>query len=476
MEQVSDVNLTGYQGWTRAKAYLWALLDKLAIDRAVAFGISAKLWQAAASIVTIAVIAIYYTPEMQGYYYTFISLMALQIFAELGLGNVIINFASHEWAHLRLCERNGIVGPESALARLAGLGRFALRWYAAAGAAVFVIMGAVGCFLFTGGPHYAIDWRAPWILFSLLIGIRLWLIPFLALLEGCNQVSSVYFCRLMEVVITSATLWLCIMLDLRLFAPCVSVSAGIAWCVLFLFGKYKRFFRVFFSKHTAAPMSWRSEILPMQWRIALSFLGGYFTFYLFTPLTFRFDGPIAAGRMGMTFAIASGLSAVASMWIYARVPRFGQMIAKKRFDQLDQLFYRVASISVVLIFTGGLCAWATVYWLHIRNSFISARILPLLPTGLLFLAAVLMQVSFCQAAYLRAHKKEPFLTLSIVQGVLTSLSLLMFGRLYGVLGMVAGYLAIVAFFTVPYGAYVWNKCRIEWHKDNKLTQEHVDSE
>jgi len=87
-----------------------------------------------------------------------------------------------------------------------------------------------------------------------------------------------------------------------------------------------------------------------------------------------------------------------------------------------------------------------------------------------------MQVSFCQAAYLRAHKKEPFLTLSIVQGVLTSLSLLMFGRLYGVLGMVAGYLAIVAFFTVPYGAYVWNKCRIEWHKDNKLTQEHVDSE
>lgn len=476
MEQVSDVNLAGYQGRARAKAYLWALLDKLAIDRAVAFGISAKLWQAAASIVTIAMIAIYYTPEMQGYYYTFISLMTLQIFAELGMGSIIINFSSHEWAHLRLCERNGIVGPESALARLAGLGRFALRWYAAAGVAVSVIMAAVGCFLFAGSSRYTIDWRAPWLLFSLLIGIRLWVTPFLALLEGCNQVSSVYFCRLMEVVITSATLWLCIMLDLRLFAPCVSVLAGIAWCVVFLFGKYKRFFRVFFSKHTAASMSWRSEVLPMQWRIALSFLGGYFTFYLFTPLTFRFEGPVVAGRMGMTFTIASGLSAVASMWIYARVPRFGQMIAKKMFDQLDRLFYRVASISVVLIFTGGLCAWATAYWLHTNNSFISARILPLLPTGLLFLAAVLMQVSLCQAAYLRAHKKEPFLALSIVQGVLTSLALLLFGRLYGVLGMVAGYLAIAALFTVPYGTYVWNKCRIEWHKDNRQAQENTNSE
>jgi hypothetical protein len=426
--------------------------------------------------VTIAVIAMHYTAQMQGYYYTFISLMALQVFAELGLGNIIINFASHEWAHLRVCEKNGIVGSESALARLAGLGRFALRWYAAAGAVVFVIMGAVGSFLFTGGSHYAIDWRTPWILFCLLIGMRLWLIPFLALLEGCNQVSSVYFCRLVEVVITSVTLWLCIMLDLRLFAPCVSVSAGIAWRALFLFGKYRRFFRVFFSKHTAAPMSWRNEILPMQWRIALSFLGGYFTFYLFTPLTFRFDGPVAAGRMGMTFAMASGLSTIASTWIYTRVPRFGQMIAKKRFDRLDQLFYRVASISVVLIFTGGLCVWAAAYWLHTNNSSISARILPLLPTGLLFLAAVLMQVSLCQAAYLRAHKKEPFLTLSIIQGVLTSLALLMFGRLYGVLGMVAGYLAVVAFFTVPYGTHVWNKCRIEWHKDNRQTQEHVDNE
>jgi len=233
---------------------------------------------------------------------------------------------------------------------------------------------------------------------------------------------------------------------------------------------------MFFSNHKAAGMSWRSEILPMQWRIALSFLGGYLTFYLFTPLTFRFEGPVAAGRMGMTFAIASGLSAIASMWIYARVPRFGQMIAKRRFDQLDQLFYRVASISVVLILTGGLSAWAAAYWLHENDSFISERILPLLPTGLLFLAAALMQVSLCQAAYLRAHKKEPFLTLSIVQGVLTSLALWVFGRLYGVLGMVVGYLAIVALFTVPYGTHIWNKCKSEWHKDNKQTQENADSE
>ena len=464
MEQAFNVRPVAYTGLIKVKAHLRGLLDRLAIDRAVVFGVSGKLWQAIASLITIGVIAVCCTPETQGYYYTFLNLMAVQVFAELGLGNVVVNFASHEWSKLTLCGGNRIAGPEEPLRRLTSLGRFAFRWYAAAGAAVFVLVGAVGWFFFASSPDTTIRWELPWALFCLLVGVRLAGTPFMTLLEGCNQISSVYLCRLIDVVATSVTLWLCIVLGLGLFAPCCSLLAGVLCCVLFLFSRYRHFFRGFFRRSDAG-ISWRNEILPMQWRIALSFIGGYFTFYLFTPLTFRFEGPAAAGRMGMTFAVASGLSTIASTWVYTRVPRFGLLIARKRFRELDQLFYRLAFLSTTILFVGGLFTWSLAYLLQGKHPFFSTRMLSPLPMGLLFLATLGMQVSLCQAAYLRAHKKEPFLILSIVQGLSTCLSLWVLGRWYGTLGMVAGYLAVVALFALPYGTYVWSRRRKEWHRD-----------
>lgn len=462
MEQASEIPLAVYPGLAKARTLLQPLLDRLAIDRAVVFGVSAKLWQATASLITIAVIAVYYTPQAQGYYYTFLTLMALQVFAELGLGNVVVNFASHEWAKLRLGEGKRITGSQEALGRLISLGRFAFRWYFVAGTAVFLVVGTVGWLFFASSPDTAIRWELPWVLFCLLIAVRLWGIPFIALLEGCNQVCDVYLCRLIDAGVTSVTLWLCIVLHFGLFAVCLSTLAGVFWCAVFLFCRYRRFFGQFLRRPRVG-IGWRTEILPMQWRIALSFLGGYFTFYLFTPLTFKFEGPAAAGRMGMTFAVASGLSTVASMWIYTRVPRFGVMIAGRQFQELDQLFRRLLFVSTALLFAGALSIWSLACVLYVKNSFLSMRVLPPLPMGMLLLAALFMQVSLCQAAYLRAHKKEPFLTLSVVQGVLTCLSLWVLGRRYGVLGMMAGYLAVVMLFTLPYGTYLWRRCRNEWH-------------
>jgi hypothetical protein len=466
VEQASEIPLAVYPSLAKARTFLEPLLARLAIDRAVMFGVCAKLWQATASLITVAVIAICYTPQAQGYYYMFLNLMALQVFAELGLGNVVVNFASHEWAKLRLGEGKRITGSEEALGRLISLGRFAFRWYVVAGTAVFLVVGTVGWLFFASSPDITIHWKLPWVVFCLLIAVRLWGIPFIALLEGCNQVCDVYLCRLVDAVATSVTLWLCIVLDFGLFAVCLSTLAGVFWCAVFLFCRYRRFFGQFLRRPRVG-IGWRTEILPMQWRIALSFLGGYFTFYLFTPLTFKFEGPAAAGRMGMTFAVASGLSTVASMWIYTRVPRFGVMIAGRQFQELDQLFRRLLFMSTALLFVGGLFAWSLAYLLQDQHPFLSTRMLFPLPMGLLFLATLFMQVSMCEAAYLRAHKKEPFLILSIVQGLLTCLSSWVLGRHYGALGMVAGYLAVVAFFTLPYGTYVWSRCRNEWHHDNK---------
>src|SRR5579864_6487677 len=81
----------------------------LGLDRAVGFSVLARLWSSAAGLVTVALIARFLSPAEQGYYYTFGSLVALQIIFELGFSFVILQMACHESASLTIAPDGTIV-------------------------------------------------------------------------------------------------------------------------------------------------------------------------------------------------------------------------------------------------------------------------------------------------------------------------------------------------------------------------------
>ena len=58
-----------------------------------------------------------------------------------------------------------------------------------------------------------------------------------------------------------------------------------------------------------------SEIFSLQWRIAVSWVSGYFIFYFFTPLIFMIYGPVVAGQFGLTFNMIRSLSTVSLSFI-----------------------------------------------------------------------------------------------------------------------------------------------------------------
>jgi hypothetical protein len=448
---------------TILKAHLYNLFHKLEVDRAIIFGVLNRLWYSLTSLITIFIIVLYYSPVTQGYYYTFLNLLALQVFVELGLGNVIINFASHEWSRLRLNEQGIIVGEANALARLVSLGKYAFRWYAIGNIITTLGLGVAGYAFFSGTSSTNINLMGPWFLLCLLTGIKLNLIPAWSLLEGCNQVSNVYFYRLVEVIIVNISLWLSIIFKTELWALCAAVGSGLIWGGIFLLWKYQRFFSVFFAKLKVSYNESKKEIFQMQWRIALSWMSGYLIFYLFTPLMFKFKGAISAGQMGMTLALVGGPAGIAMLWINTKVPKFGILIARKEYAQLDGLFYRLTIISILIVFVGDLIIWSAVYLLYLSGSPLSLRILSPLTIGIFFLSSILMQISHCQASYLRAHKKEPFIIVSIGQGIFTSSSIWILGKHFGALGMSIGYLVVIILFVIPVGTIIWNRCRIIWH-------------
>jgi hypothetical protein len=450
------------------------LLHWAGVDRAVVFGVMRRVWSLATGPVTLLLIASYFTRELQGYYFTFGSILALNVFIELGLGQVILQFASHEWSRLSLDEHGRIVGDSQALSRLASLGRFAFKWYAVGGALVAVGLGSAGFVFFERSPQIGIKWVAPWFVLCVLSAVNLCLLSVWSLLEGCNQVGHVYAFQFSQAILGSLAIWSAIWCGAGLWTAPITCLVGLLWGVQFLYRRYKNFLRTFLVRATGSGVSWRNEMLPLQWRIAVSWLSGYFCFSLFTPTLFKLRGAVAAGQMGMTWSMVSALSAISATWVFANAPRFGVLVARREYAALDRLVLRSGAAAFGVACCGAIVLEGAVYLLNILNHPLAARLLPPLPTGLFLLATVLMQISHSQAAYLRAHKKEPFLSVSVVSGLLTGLCTVILGSRYGATGMGAGYLAVAALLVLPMGTIICYRCRAAWHAP--LVEEQVTAE
>ena len=106
--------------------------------------------------------------------------------------------------------------------------------------------------------------------------------------------------------------------------------------------------------------------------------------------------------------------------------------------------------------------WTLVYVLGQLQHPFALRILSPSATGYLLLATVILAAALPMSTYLRAHKKEPLLMLSAINGVVTGIVVVVCGKYYSVEGVALGYLAVMALVT-PFNALVWQRRRAEWH-------------
>ena len=202
----------------------------------------------------------------------------------------------------------------------------------------------------------------------------------------------------------------------------------------------------------------------MQWRIAISTISSYFMFFLFTPVIFRYYGPVVAGQFGMTWSLAVTVSTISSPWLHPRVPKFGMLIAEKKYTELDKLFRRITEIFFANTLLATLAVWLLVYMLNKLNHYLASRVLPLLPLTLFLSAQVIMMLTMPFVAYLRAHKVEPILWMAICCAVLISLSVFILGKYYSLVAMGFGYLVINTMAFI-YIIFLWQHCRKKWHVD-----------
>ena len=453
---------------------LFAKIGRLAgVDRAVGYAILARGWGALSGVVTLALLVRFLTSFEQGYYSTFGSIMGIQIFFELGLGLVLMQFASHERAGLEWSPQRTLEGDPVAKARLASLLRRGLIWYAVMAVIVLAVIYPVGVVFFrffhyqqAGAPPVA--WQGPWLFLSVAVAGGLLFTPLWATLEGCGLVAEVVAAQFVGSLVNSLLFWLMLLQHWGLYAASIGGIASTTWVIGWLLVRQRGFLRdLLRAARPHIEVSWRHEIWPLQWKIAVSWLSGYFITQTFVPLLFAFHSPVWAGRMGLSLSITSAIAAISLSWVSTKAAPFGRLVAQRDWAQMDRMFFPALWRSTLALVVGEAGFWLLTLVLH-HHPFahrLSARLLDPVPLGLLMGAVVCAHIVGAESIYLRAHKQEPFLALSLTVGGLTALGSWFLGKPFGVTGMMAWYLAVSVGVGLGLGNWIFIQKRRQWHAD-----------
>ncbi|NWC87998.1 hypothetical protein HX793_14970 [Pseudomonas reactans] len=374
-----------------------------------------QLWRLFSGPLLLLLVPIYLSAEAQGYWYTFISLAALAVFADMGFSSILLLFSSHEFAHLTFNPDKTLAGDTKHLVRLATLGRFALKWSVTMAVVVFPLVLITGYF-FLNSKGSAINWQLPWLIYgvaSILVFLNSMLLSFI---EGCDSVGDVQKIRFYISLSTVAVTALLLICGDQLYALAIALLSG-ALTGLFLIGyRYKKMLQQLYRVGKDNHHSWAPEIMPLMWRFAVSWISGYFILSIFTPVAFHFYGAVEAGQVGLSMAICMALFSIANIWVSISTPKMNMYVAQQDYPALNSTFKRALLLATLTYMLGLATLFAGVEllkdYLPIANRLLSPASLALVGFGWL----IQLWIN-SMAVYMRAHKREPLVVASVVQGL-----------------------------------------------------------
>jgi len=387
------------------------------MDFHIATTLLLRVWSIAAGVVMLFAIPATLSQQQQGYYFTFASLLGLQIFFELGLNQVITQLTSKEVAFIGSSDKGDLH-----LDRMRSIFALLRRWYAVAALLFFLTAFIAGAaVLKRGSTPETGAWVGPWAALAAVTAVNLYYSPMMAVAEGCGLVGQVARLRLIQSILGYGLVWASLFAGLGLWSvPLNALAASICtsiWLQRADHGLDR--FQSDLPITAARAIDWRREVLPFQWRIAASWISGYLMYQLFTPLIFLHLGPVVAGRLGMSIAIFVAIQSVGISWISARLPNMSRLIALHIRSELNHLFLATLIGALTIVIVGCICVLAAVAVLDGMGFPLLQRLADLPTLIALAMGTVGNTLVFALASYMRAHGEEPMLPPSIAAAVLT---------------------------------------------------------
>lgn len=444
--------------YNKIRSFLRRLLT---LDQRVIYALLFRGSQAFVGVVTILIITQFFDKAEQGYYYTFNSILALQIIFEMGLSFIILQYTGHEFAIIRW-ENNQLAGSAEGLARFQAFFSKSILAYLIIAFCVFLLVWPVGIFFFNrAAGDSGFSWGLPWLFLCVSTGLNIITLPFLATIEGSGQVVKINQFKTVQNTLGAIVMWLAMMGGAELYSialdPLICFLVSVIWLRRHYWDLVSRGYHglkgLVQKSGPANSFHWMQEVWPMQWRIAISWISGYFLSQIYTPILFYYHDAASAGKFGASMAVCNMLSLFSITLLNAYNPELCQLIASKQWQTLRALFNRIFLHALIV---STLMAMLVVLALCIPAlSVVTDRFLSPFYMGLLLLGTLINYMIGAIALFLRAFKREPFVWASLIGATLNAIFAWWFGREYGAPGIVLTYLLLNLLFGLPTAWWIW---------------------
>jgi hypothetical protein len=433
---------------------------KANITNDVIFTLLNSLWRIVSGPVTLIFIPLFLNPQLQGFWYTFMSLSALSIFADLGFTTIVTQFSAHEYAHLRFNPDSGLFeGEETVIKRIGSLFRFVVKWSLLVVVIGFPIILLVGFVMFKDKGSN-INWITPWCIFVLSSGLSFTTGVVLSFFEGCGQIAAIEKNKFISGIVSTISVASFLYWGFNLYALAFTYIITVSINILLLYLRFGKLAMQIIRASRGVIINWRTDFLQLIWKYAISWTSGYFIFQIYTPLMFQFHGPVEAGKVGITVALVTATYSIANVWIYVANPKLNMFASLRNWAAMDRLALKSIILSVITFAIGGIFVLTIMHFFS--NYSIIGRFLGIVPMSCLFLAWIILIVIYGLAVYLRAHKKEPLVLLSVLSAVYIVISTFLVIKYLPPQYLFLGFLT-AQLWGLPATIILFIKKRKEWH-------------
>ena len=398
-----------------------------------------SFWRIISGPILLLCIPYFLTSLEQGYWYTFTGLSALSIFADLGFTMIVLQFTAHEFAYLRFEDGRELSGDIEHLWRLASFFRFVISWLKKVLCIFFPVM-LVGGYYFLSLKHDNIDWQFAWMLYSLASAGSFFNASILSFFEGCNSVGLLQSIRFRMSVVNISVTFICLYIGLNIYALGIALLTSILISGGYILYYFRKVIIQLWMISAKRCYEWWPEFSALIWRYGISWCSGYFIFQIFTPLAFYFHGADFSGKVGISIAMWTAGYSIANSWMTVIMPHINMLVAERKWQELDTIFNRNLHKMVFTMIVGGGVYFILYLFLNDKISFFY-RVLPNCAMIMLYISWIIQSWISGVAYYLRAHKREPLMKISIVSAIWVAITTYLCARFLPPEYMFAGFLS-----------------------------------
>ncbi len=432
------------------------LIKKFGINELVIKSVTAKLIQAVGSVLLLLIIALKFNNYEQGFYFTFLSLAALQIFFELGLGTLITQKIAKIVHNGNNNSINDIFknNEEKLLNEIKEIYFYNLIWSLAAAILLVPVVYGIGYLIIQNSEKTDIvSWKIQWMTLCVLLGIQLIANLQISFFEGAGYLSEILKLKTKISFITPVVTITALLLNGGLFAISLIYLTQslliINWIKKTI--KYEIKWKLINFFNIKVFIKWFGIIWPMQWKISVSWICGYIIYQSITPILMKYEGAIASGEYGLIANINNQMITLISAWAATKIPYYAKLRNDDNIKKLDIECKKTNKqiMAVWLIISIILGLFFLEYYHYKKQFYVSIYTLMML-----LLISLFTLLTYSKNVLIRTFQIEPSLGPSVSFVIITIITYMTIGNEYGANGvagsLLAGSLASVCFTNLKY--------------------------